>query len=213
MEIKIKENIDKGSIVLKHKIALETISILEEKDNTLATEVELYAMVATVDNFSEGSLLDLVTKDERGFAEIVENDIEPKFNEVMEKYEYGETFKLIVEDVNAYLTQQGKLRNTFIGLLNQMLDIINEKNWDDLKFFFNDVTQKAAGALSGAMAQPEAPAVKEKKLPDVVERGRKQNVAEVNEKMEALIAKFQQEGQRVKEEKEKEQKQVEESNE
>ena len=61
MEIKIKENIDKGSIVLKHKIALETISILEEKDNTLATEVELYAMVATVDNFSEGSLLDLVT--------------------------------------------------------------------------------------------------------------------------------------------------------
>ena len=49
MKMTKKENINVNSIVLKHKIALETITLLEGRENLLYTDMMIYTMVSFVD--------------------------------------------------------------------------------------------------------------------------------------------------------------------
>ena len=188
MEMTIKQNINKESVVLKHKIALETATLLEDKENILYTDIMLYAMVSMVDNFIEEQLIDLINNDDRDFAVIVEEDVEPLFNTLIADEQIKEIFEETVEYVYDYLTTVDVKRNSFIGLINTILDVIGEMEWEDLKFFFQDVKQKAIEQMTN-----ETP---KKKVTRAEFDG-------ASAKMAALINKYQEEGKKIQEEKAK----------
>ena len=133
-----KENINRESKVLKHKIALETKTLLEGKENILNTEIELYTTIAVVDNFIQEDLLSAINEDERDFELIIEEEVEKEFAAILEEYNYTSIYEEIVEDVIEYFIIEEQRSNTVIGILNTIIDLIDKYNWDDLKYFIND---------------------------------------------------------------------------
>ena len=187
MEMTVKQNINKESIVLRHKIALEAATLLEDKENVLYTDVMIYSMVSLVDNFIEEHLIDLINKEDKDFAVIVEEDIEPVFNTLMQDETVKTIFEQTVEYVDEYLMHADYNRNTMVGLVNTVLDIISDMDFDDLKFFFQDVGHKMKERIA---TQEETKPIK----PVTV-----QEFEGASDKMASLIAKYQREGGKIKE--------------
>lgn len=187
MEMTVKQNINKESVVLKHKIALETATLLEDKENVLYTDVMIYSMVSLVDNFIEEHLIDLINQEEKDFAVIVEEDIEPLFNQLIADEDIKKIFEETVEYVDEYLMAADYKRNTLVGLVNTILDIIGNMDFDDLKFFFQDVKRKTTEQI--VASKPE-----EKPIKKVTA----QDFEGASDKMATLIAKYQKESEQIK---------------
>lgn len=185
----VKQNINKESVVLKHKIALETATLLEDKENILYTDIMIYTMVSLVDNFIEEHLIDLINKEEKDFAIIVEEDVEPLFNQLIQDEDIKKIFEEVVEYVDEYLMYADYKRNTAIGLINTILDIIGNMEFDDLKFFFQDVGHKFKEQVA-SKADAEKP----------IKKVTAQEFEGASEKMATLIAKYQKETEKIKEE-------------
>lgn len=188
MEMTVKQNINKESVVLKHKIALEAATLLEDKENVLYTDIMIYSMVSLVDNFIEEHLIDLINKEDRDFAIIVEEDIEPLFNELVKDEQIKDIFDSTVEYVDEYLMHADYKRNTAIGLINNILDIIGDMNFEDLKFFFQDTNHKFREQL--AANNVETKPIKQVSV---------EEYEGASDKMAKLIAKYQREGAKIKE--------------
>lgn len=186
MNLTIRENINKESTVLKHKIGLETITLLEDRGNILTSEIEIYAMVSLVDSFVNENLIQMITEDEREFAEIVEADIEPLFEEIIQKYEYKDIYDEIVEDIVYYKEKDDADSHSLLGLLNIFFNALTEQNWEDLQFFFNDMKQKSKEVIAKNINIPDAP--DHSKL---MEQGHKAELDGASEKIGELISKFQ----------------------
>jgi hypothetical protein len=189
MEMTVKQNLNTNNIVFKHKIALEAITLLEGRVNLLYTDVMVYTMVSFVDNCIEENLIELINNDEKDFVEIVEFDIEPKFEEIIKDEQLEALYYEILEYVDTYITQMDYKRNTAIGLINEILDVIMEMDWNDLTFFFQELSTKAKKEL-GKTNEPKV----QKVTPDEFEGA--------DAKMKALIQKFQREGQELQKAKE-----------
>ena len=135
MKMTKKENINVNSIVLKHKIALETITLLEGRENLLYTDMMIYTMVSFVDNCIEENLINLINEDEsEDFAVIVENIIEPEFNKLVEDKDMEILYYEILDYVSEYMTNMDYKKNTAIGLLNFIIDSIGQFQWEDLRY-------------------------------------------------------------------------------
>lgn len=184
-----KKNINVNSIVLKHKIALETITLLEGRENLLYTDMMIYTMVSFVDNCIEENLINLINEDEsEDFAVIVENIIEPEFNKLIEDKDMEILYYEILDYVNEYMTNMDYKKNTAIGLLNFIIDSIGEIQWEDLKFFFQDLSRKTIDAI-----------------PDKKEEVKKvtpQQFEGATEQIKELIQKYQREGEEIKKQRE-----------
>lgn len=189
MEMTVKQNINKESVVLRHKIALETATLLEDKENILYTDIMIYTMVSLVDNFIEEHLIDLINKEEKDFATIVEEDVEPLFNQLIADEDIKKIFEEVVEYVDEYLMHADYKRNTAIGLINTILDIIGNMEFDDLKFFFQDVGHKFKEQVA-SRAEEGKP----------IKKVTAQEFEGASEKMATLIAKYQKETEKIKEE-------------
>lgn len=187
MEMTVKQNINKESVVLKHKIALEAATLLEDKENVLYTDIMIYSMVALVDNFIEEHLIDLINKEEKDFAIIVEEDIEPLFNELIKDEQIKNLFETTVDYVDEYLMHADYKRNTMVGLVNTILDIIGNMDFDDLKFFFQDVGHK----FKEQMAEKST-------TEKVVKPVTMEEYEGASDKMANLIAKYQRESNKIK---------------
>ena len=190
MKLTLLENVNTNSIVLIHKIGLETITLLEDRENLLNSEIKIYTMVSLVDNFSEGDLLEDIANEEDDFSILVENVIEPKFFEILDKYNYKETYENILNDVEIYLKEKEYKSNTLIGIIKELNSFLTEQNWEDLKFFFQKVSQEATSILTSKEGIDTLNKIKEevglKKEPD-------KNVTSIDEgdkKIQELIAKF-----------------------
>lgn len=190
MNLTVREGVNKNSKVLKHKIALEAITLLEDKELVLDSEVYLYTMIALVDNFIEESLIELVGQDERAFADIVENEIEPKFDEIVAKYELDEMYEELVYMCIDYKDRWEAKNNTLPGLLNTIIEVIGDKDWSDLKYFFRDLITKAENVIAAHGEELQPP---KKELP----KASKEELEGASDKMAALIEKFQREGQEI----------------
>ena len=189
MKMTKKENINVNSIVLKHKITLETITLLEGRENLLYTDMMIYTMVSFVDNCIEENLINLINEDEdTDFAVIVENTIEPEFNKIIEDEEMKLLYYEVLDYVNEYIIDTEYKKNTMVGLLNFIIDSIGEFEWEDLKFFFQDVSRKTINAL------PEKKEDTKKVTPQQFEGA--------TEQIKELIQKYQREGQEIKKQRE-----------
>lgn len=191
MKLTIREGIDKDSKVLKHKIALEAVTLLEDKELVLDTEVYLYVMIALVDNFIEENLVEMVGQDERGFAEIVENEIEPKFNEIREKYEVDDVYEELTYMCIDYKDRVDTKGNTFMGLLDTVLNIFGDRDWSDLKYFFHDITTRTENFLAEKIEDIQPPKKE-------IQKASAEELKGASDKMAALIEKFQREGEDIK---------------
>lgn len=187
MELTIKKDMNVKSVVLRHKIALETITLLDGRENILYTEKELYTMVSLVDNFIEENLIDAINLEKEDFPVIVEKYIEPKFEEIITMYNVQDVYDELVEYVDEYLTNLEYKENTFFGILNTLIDIVNEMNWEDLKFFFNKVSTEAKNALASTVEQEEKP----------IKKVTQEEYEGASAKMAALIDKFQKEKEEI----------------
>lgn len=209
MNLTIREGVNKDSKVLKHKIALEAITLLEDKDLVLDTEVYLYAMIALVDNFIEESLVELVGQDERTFADIVEAEIEPKFNEIVAKYELDEMYEELVYMCIDYKDRWERKNSSALGLIDTIANMFTTQDWSDLKFFFRDLTAKGEQLIAEKIESGELE-IPKKTAPKATQA----QLDGASDKMAALIEKFQREGKALQEQNKTEEiKVVEESNE
>ena len=197
MELKVKENINKESKLLHHKIGVETVTLLEDKGITLDSEIELYTMVATVDNFVEGSLLEYIGDSEDTFETLIEKEIEPFFDTIIKDYDFKDIYDTICDDVINYMYNKNEERYSLIGMLNQLLDFVNNQNWEDLKFFF---TKMADTAKETIINNTDLAAEPEKETPTIVNA----DLRGANAKMAELITKFQKESEELKIKKENE---------
>lgn len=186
MEMTVKQNLNTNNIVFKHKIALEAITLLEGRTNLLYTDIMVYTMVSFVDNCIEESLIDLINNDEKDFTAIVEFDLEPKFEEIIQNQEFETLYYEVVDYVNEYIMNMEYRRNTGVGLFNEVLDMIASMDWNDLQFFFQNLSHKTKEMI-GKTTEEEQPA---KKVTIEEFEG-------ADAQMKALIQKFQREGQEL----------------
>lgn len=191
MNLTIREGVNKDSKVLRHKIALEAVTLLEDKELVLDSEVALYVMIALVDNFIEENLVELVGQDERTFAEIVENEIEPKFYEIVDKYDIADIYDELVYMCIDYKYRVDSKDNTFMGLLDTLIGILEDRDWGDFKYFFNDLTTRAQNFIAEKTEDIMPP---KKEIPKASEK----ELQGASDKMTALIEKFQREGEELK---------------
>lgn len=190
MELTIKKDVNVKSVVLRHKIALETITLLDGRENILYTEKELYTMVSLVDNFVEENLIEAVNLEKEDFPVIVEKYIEPKFEEIITMYNVQDVYDELVGYVDEYLTNLEYKENTFFGFFNTIIDIVGDMNWGDLKFFFNKVITDAKDTLVKVDAQEDKP----------IKKVTQEEYEGASAKMAALIDKFQKEKETIEKE-------------
>lgn len=188
MKLTVKQNINKESVVLKHKIALETATLLEGRDKLLQTDHMIYVMVSLVDNFIEESLIALINEDTKEFAEIVERDVEPVFCELIKDKEIEALFYEVLDYINEFKYREETRRTSAIGFVDYLFEIIGEYEWNDLKFFFQHISDKARQVLTDEEESKKAE-------PKRVTRDEFEGA---DAKMKELIQKFQREGQELK---------------
>ena len=189
MEMTVKQNVNFESIILQHKIALEASTMLEDREIVLDTDVALYTMVSLVNNAIEEDLMDIIEKDKREFIDILTEDIEPKFWEIVKQYNCKEVYDKIVAINIKFLNDLMLQRNTVFGLVNRIAGLFGEQNWGDLQFFFNDLKQKGMSILE--QYTQNLPPVAETK--QVVQRARTEKFEGASAQMQALLDKYQQE--------------------
>lgn len=185
----VKQNVNFESIILQHKIALEASTMLEDREIVLDTDVALYTMVSLVNNAIEEDLMDIIEKDKREFIDILTEDIEPKFWEIVKQYDCKEIYDKIVAINIKFLNDLMLQRNTLFGLANRITGLFGEKSWEDLQFFFNDLKQKGMSILE--QYTNNLPPVQETK--QVVQRARTEKFEGASAQMQALLDKYQQE--------------------
>lgn len=185
----VKQNVNFESIILQHKIALEASTMLEDREIVLDTDVALYTMVSLVNNAIEEDLMDIIEKDKREFIDILTEDIEPKFWEIVKQYDCKEVYDKIVAINIKFLNDLMLQRNTLFGLANRITGLFGEKSWEDLQFFFNDLKQKGMSILE--QYTNNLPPVQETK--QVVQRARTEKFEGASAQMQALLDKYQQE--------------------
>ena len=185
----VKQNVNFESIILQHKIALEASTMLEDREIVLDTDVALYTMVSLVNNAIEEDLMDIIEKDYREFIDILTEDIEPKFWEIVKQYNCKEVYDKIVAINIKFLNDLMLQRNTVFGLANRIAGLFGEQNWGDLQFFFNDLKQKGMSILE--QYTQNLPQVAETK--QVVQRARTEKFEGASAQMQALLDKYQQE--------------------
>lgn len=186
MEMTVKQNLNTNNIVFKHKIALEAITLLEGRVNLVYTDIMVYTMVSFVDNCIEENLIELINSDTKDFTDIVEFDIEPKFEEITQNEDLCALYYEIVEYVSDYIDTLEYKRNTVIGLFNELLDTIMDMDWKDLDFFFQNLSTKVKNELGKNV---EADSTTKKVTPEEFEGA--------SAKMTALINKFQRESKEL----------------
>lgn len=179
MEIKTKENINLKSAVLKHQIALEAVELLYGREESLKTEIEIYTILAFVDTLSENNLIEECNQDKRNLIDIMEQEIEPIFLQLIEGKEYYDLYKEILDDVNLYCHKVYEENHSLIGMLNTITEAISSLEPEQVKEVLTKTGEVAGKVKEKELAQQKA--IEDKKI---------KQTEEVNDKLQQLINKF-----------------------
>lgn len=94
MKLTLKEkNINTKSLITKHDILMKSTGLVSGREGVLETEKELYLMIAFVDTFIEEDLIELCNQDERTLNDIVLEDIEPIYLELIKDEDKAQLYK------------------------------------------------------------------------------------------------------------------------
>lgn len=171
MEFKIRENNNYELITFKHKVALQAMSMIEDKGITLYSEILLYAQLAFVQESCENDVIEFLNNSlEKDLMTLMETVIEPTFMEIMKDEKAKIAFDEVVDVLSDYVYDKRESERSFVGLLEQLVDfIVNLSDAD-----FNILFQRGKDTVKTIKEKPKAD----------------KQIEIQNAKMEELINKF-----------------------
>lgn len=182
MTLTLKEGLNTQSVILRHKILIQATNLLTGREGVLETEKDLYLILALLDNVMEEDVVDLCNQDERQLSEIMEQELEPIFFNLI-KEERFEDLYLYTRDVLLDRCQEiWDNQHSVIGVMDALLTVIGSID-DKGKA---DLVEKAVDA---------AKYVEEKRTEKMAAKA-----DEANSKLEELIQTFQKKEGQPKEE-------------
>lgn len=153
MEFKIRENNNYELITFKHKVASQAISLIEDKEVTLYSEVLLYSQLAFVQESCEEDVIDFLNNSmEKDLMDLMVDVVEPTFLKIIEEPKAAESFEAVVDIVTDYVYDKKEEARSFVGLLAQVVDfVVNLSNED-----FNILFQRGRDTVKAIKEKPKA---------------------------------------------------------
>jgi len=180
MEIKLKENVNYESLVLRHDVLIEATSLLVGREGALESEQELYTLLAIIDNLSENNVIEECNNDKRELLVIIKEDIEPVFLKLMEDPKFQDFWysirRVVLSRCRDIWDRQNSLRGVIEGLIDSLATIDEEGKEKVL-------------AATGELAK-QAYERRTEKMEKATQ--------EVNSKLEQLVAKYEREKKKKK---------------
>lgn len=134
MKLTLKEkNINTKSLVIKHDILMKSTGLVSGREGVLETEKELYLMIAFVDTFIEEDLIELCNQDERTLNDIVLEDIEPIYLELIKDEDKAQLYK---ESKTLLLNRCKEIwdnEHSIVGVIDAILTTIATMSDEDKK--------------------------------------------------------------------------------
>ena len=122
MKFKIRENNNYELITFKHKVALQAMNMIEDKDITLYSEVLLYAQLSFVQQSCEEDIIGFLNNSmEQDLLTLMETVIEPIFMEIMTDEKAKNAFDEIVDILSDYLYNKREGERSFGGYASECL--------------------------------------------------------------------------------------------
>lgn len=171
MEFKIRENNNYELITFKHKVALQAMNMIEDKDITLYSEVLLYAQLSFVQESCEEDVIDFLNNSmEKDLLTLMETVIEPVFMEIIKDETAKKAFDEIVDILSDYLYNKREGERSFGGIVEQLVNFVVGLSDAD----FNILFQRGKDTVKSVKEKPKA----------------EKQIEIQNTKMEELINKF-----------------------
>lgn len=171
MKFKIRENNNYELITFKHKIALQAMNMIEDKDITLYSEVLLYAQLSFVQESCEEDVIDFLNNSmEKDLLTLMETVIEPVFMEIMKDEKAKNAFDEVMDILSDYLYNKRESERSFGGIIEQLVGFLTSLSDAD----FNILFQRGQNVIKTVKEKPKA----------------EKQVEIQNAKMEELINKF-----------------------
>ena len=173
MELTFKKDFDLTKNTLQHRIVIDTIELLNDKENCTRQEIISMAYLAILQNICEEDVVGLVTKEQgaTGFWKIFEEVVEPKVQEALN----GNIAPLyeIVNSVEIYKDRAIEMNGKFFYAIRELIQILSELDTSkiaDVIVSTNSLKNQASAEIKKVTAEEE--------------------INTVNEKMQDLINKF-----------------------
>ena len=173
MELTLKENINTHSVILRHKILIQATDLLVGREGVLETEKDLYLILSFLDNIMNEDVVDLCNQDERGLVDIMEQELEPIFFEVIKEEDYKELYLYVKDVLHNRCQEIWNNQHSIIGAIDTILTIIGSMDNKSKE----GLVEKEIDA---------AKYVEEKRTEKIEEK-----TEEVNSKLEELIKTYQ----------------------
>lgn len=134
MKLTLKEkNVNAKSLITKHDILMKSTSLVSGREGVLETEKELYLMIAFVDTFIEEDLIELCNQDGRTLNDIVLEDIEPIYLELIKDEDKAQLYK---ESKTLLLNRCKEIwdnEHSIVGVIDAILTTIATMSEEDKK--------------------------------------------------------------------------------
>jgi hypothetical protein len=153
MEFKIRENNNYELITFKHRVASQAMSLIEDKEVTLYSEVLLYTQLAFVQESCEEDVIDFLNNSmEKDLIDLMVDVVEPAFLRIIEEPKAKESFDMIVDIITDYVYDKKEEARSFVGMLGQLVEfIVNLSNED-----FNILFQRGKETINTIKEKPKA---------------------------------------------------------
>lgn len=156
MEFKIRENNNYELITFKHRVALQAMNMIEDKDITLYSEVLLYAQLSFVQESCEDDIIDFLNNSmEQDLLTLMETVIEPVFMKIMEDEKAKTAFDEVVEILSDYLYTKREGERSFVGMLEQLVNFVTKLSDSDFNILFHR-GQEAVSSVKTVIEKPKA---------------------------------------------------------
>lgn len=186
MKFTLKENVNTESFVLKHNILLQANGLAMGREGVLQTEKDLYLIIAFVDNLIEEDLIEECNNDERGLTNIVLEDIEPFFFNLIKIDKYNILFKEVEKLFLQRCKEIWDNQHSIVGLFDSLLTAISLLDTEDKKEILETTGKMAEKAFEKRTQIMEA------------------KTEETNSKLEELIKQYQKRDAEIQEKQQKE---------
>lgn len=125
MKMTLVENLNTESIVLRHKILVQSIGLISGREGVLETEKDLYLILALLDNIIEEDLVKECNEDERELAQIMEEDLEPFFFNLIKEEKYNKLYTYVRKVFLDKCKEIWDNQHSLLGVIDTILTVVS----------------------------------------------------------------------------------------
>lgn len=173
MELTFKKDFDLTKNTLQHRIVLDAIELLKDKENYTSQEITSMVYLSILQHVCEENVIELISKEEGNadFWEILETVIEPKAEEALG--DNKSPLYDIVYNVENFKDREIEMNGKFFYAIRELIKQLGDLDTKEISDIIVSINSLRTTA-------------KEAALEDTKEK----EVAVVNERMQELINKF-----------------------